>query len=343
MKRLIFRIIAVLIGIILSILLLEGFLRVRNLDFGNAPLESDPILHHRHPRNYTFLVHTPNGEYGGHHVHYDSEGLVSEINPVSGKNTHHVKRKIAIMGDSFVEATQVPYEKSFAGMMEKFCAGTCDVKNYGVSSYSPLLYLLQWKTIVQSFQPTHVFLLLFSNDVRNDQEYRSKAVLQNGEVVSVRGPGNDWWQRLLRKSYFIRFIRKIELQLNWMIQNRTMQKSQTTGTYLEESPEIEPFTDEILSTLAEEIKKSNAKLILMAVPSKYRIKHKENRISKIEFSETVKLWARKNGVDFLDLTAVFQESKEALFFERDIHFSENGHRVIFESIKAFLPELFFEA
>lgn len=339
MKRLFFPIIAILAGILLSIFLMEGFLRVMNLDYGNAPLESDSILHHRHPRNYTFLVHTPNEEYGGHHVHYDSEGLVSGTH-ISGEKISKPKYKIAVMGDSFVEATQVLYEKSFTGIIEQFCAGTCEVKNFGVSSYSPILYLLQWNTIVKFFKPTHVFLLLFSNDVRNDNEYQSKAILLNHEIVAVPGPGNKEWQRLLRKSYFLRLFRKVELKLTWIIQNRNMQNVVKSGDYLEESPEIEPFTEKMLLYLVQEIKQSNAKFILMAVPSKYKTIHKDSHDLKSEFSETIKLWAEKHGINFLDLVPAFQESKEPLFFEKDIHFNENGHRIIFETIKESFPELF---
>ncbi len=341
MKRFLFHFSAVLIGIVLSIFFAEGALRIWQIGYGNGPFESDPVLHHRHPSNYTFLVHTPSEEYGGHYVRYDFEGLISNPNP-SERSSDPFKYRVAVMGDSFAEAAQVAYSKSFAGLVEQFSGGVCEIKNYGVSSYSPVLYLLQWKTAVQHFKPTHVFLLLFSNDIRDDEEYRSKAVLLNDEIVAVPGPGNDGWQRLLRKSYLVRFFRKTQLKVQWFLQPRSMQIQSEIGGYLEESPQVEPLTEKMLLALASEMKQSNAKLILTAVPSKYQITHPEERGLGPEFSDTVKTWAREHAIDFLDLVPAFQEAanRVPLFFKQDIHFNENGHRVVFETIKAVFPELF---
>ena len=327
------------LGVVLAIFAAELCLRAAQLDYGNTPLESDPVLHHRHPSNDTFLMRTPNVEYGGHYIHYDSEGLVSD--PISeAKNPAQAQYRIAVMGDSFAEAAHVPVQKSFAGLMKQYCTEACAVKNYSVSSYSPILYRLQWQK-VKTFKPTHVFLLLFSNDIRNDQEYGSMAIFSNGEIVAVPGPGNEGWQRLLRKSYFIRYLRKTELKVKWLIQNWGIETKETEG-YLEEFPEIEPLTEKMLLALTRQIQDSGAKLILMAVPSKYRIVHPEDHDLKLEFSEVVKKWATEQGINFLDLIPAFQGSaaKERLFLNKDIHFNENGHRIIFETIQTAFPELF---
>ena len=42
------------------------------------------------------------------------------------------------MGDSFTEAGQVAYANSFVGLLDASAKGVATVKNYGVSSYSPL-------------------------------------------------------------------------------------------------------------------------------------------------------------------------------------------------------------
>ena len=57
-------------SLIVALLLAEGILRFMQIGYGNAPLERSKIYHHAHPKNYSFLAHDPNDEYGGHHVFY---------------------------------------------------------------------------------------------------------------------------------------------------------------------------------------------------------------------------------------------------------------------------------
>ena len=62
---------------ILAVIVMEIILRILNIGFGNAPLESHEIFHHVHPSNYRFISHTPTGEYGGHEIYYDQNRLIT--------------------------------------------------------------------------------------------------------------------------------------------------------------------------------------------------------------------------------------------------------------------------
>ena len=94
-------------SLIVALLLAEGILRFMQIGYGNAPLERSRIYHHAHPKNYSFLVHDPNDEYGGHHVFYDEIGSrISHFKDNTSAERHNT-RAIVFMGDSFTEATQV--------------------------------------------------------------------------------------------------------------------------------------------------------------------------------------------------------------------------------------------
>ena len=125
-------------SIILDLVLLEVGLRIANLGYGTSPLESDSVFHHVHPKSYNFLSYSPNGEYGGHQVFYDQYGLVADPDGEAAKNTNC---RIAFLRDFFTEASQVAYNKSFVGLVESTTNST--VRNYGVSSYSPIFYIVQ--------------------------------------------------------------------------------------------------------------------------------------------------------------------------------------------------------
>jgi lysophospholipase L1-like esterase len=344
MKQNIFSTLAILIGLIAALFLGEVILRIFGLGYGSAPLESDAIVHHKNPSNYRFIVHAPNNEYGGFPVYYDEDGRIANPQKVNNYNQRRDCR-IAILGDSFAQATQVPYEKSFAGLLAQELSDKCSVANYGVSSYSPVLTLLQWKTKVRNYRPTHVFLLLYSNDVGDDKHYASKGVFKDGEIVAVPGPGNDILVRLLRKSYIVRLIRRLQLKSAWYLSNRDKNhEQQVVGGYVEEMPDLEPFTQDTIKKIIRQVQDIHSKFVLMVVPSKYRVLNEvmDNTNPDPEFSDHAKLWAERTGIDFLDLVGPFHGAarKKTLFFNKDIHFNENGNRVVFESIKTAYPGLF---
>ncbi len=89
--------------------------------------------------------------------------------------------RIAVLGDSCVEALQVPEEQTFAKLLEKELAAcpaissTHDTKieslNFGVSGYGTAQELLALRTQVAPFQPDLVLLAFYAgNDVRNNEK-----------------------------------------------------------------------------------------------------------------------------------------------------------------------------
>ena len=96
---------------------------------------------------------------------YDDRGRVraSDDQCESDATVH-----FALMGDSFVEALQVPIDHPFYGrLVHAAKPGVC-VENFGGSAYSPALYYLQYKNAIAATHPKHVLLLLYSNDVSED-------------------------------------------------------------------------------------------------------------------------------------------------------------------------------
>jgi len=115
------------------------------------------------------------------------------------------------------------------------------------------------------------------------------------------------------------------------------------GGYVEENPNLTPLTLNAIKQLSKEVKwVIGSKFALMVVPSKYRLERSQQDYLEVEFSDKVKVWAEKTGLDFIDLVPAFKiKAKEKpLFFEKDIHLNKNGHKVVFEAIKSHYPELF---
>lgn len=338
-RRIIFPVILLALSTVIALSIAEISLRVLKIGYGNAPQESHPIFHHVHPAEYRFLSYNPTGEYGGHEIYYDADRLVA--NPDAHEKNANSACRVAFLGDSFTEAGQVAYSDSFVGILEH--NSDCTIKNYGVSSYSPILYFLQWREQVIKFKPTIVIVQLYSNDISGDQDYIKLAKKDvNGEVIAVPDHEGGWLTRQLRKSYLMRFLRKVQLQLLWIYENRGKDKNIVAGM-VEENPDITKLSADLIKTLAGEVKATGAQFVLTVVPSKFRIVNNIIDNQTPQFSDKWKVFSQKNNISFMDLTQPFEkEAKNGvqLFFDSDIHFNENGHRVVASELVKHYPNLF---
>ena len=279
----------VVIGIIIGLLIIEVILRIFGIGYGNAPLISDHVFHHIHPQSYSFKSHDPCHEYGGHDVFYDQDGLVSFTTNFQTTRKH--TKKIALLGDSFTEATQVAYAESFAGIIQNERKELL-VKNYGVSSYSPIFYSLLWERKVKFFKPDIVIMQLYSNDISSDETYQKIAVFSNdGQIQAIPGPPQNKIIIFLRKFYLARFIRKVQLQLYWYSSHEKQDDTRVISGYIEENPDLSQLTKGLILQCKQNVEHSGAKFYLFVIPSKYRLM--KGALSKRsmqfnEFSDKVK-------------------------------------------------------
>jgi hypothetical protein len=352
-----FKIGALVLGLLAALGLIEITLRVMNMGFGNSPMEPDTFLHHVHPRNYSFIQQHPSGELGGFQIHYDASGRVVRNTPIAvdiptsaeartGKPGTAALCRVALMGDSFTEAGQVPSDESFAGLLEAAARHSCEVRNYGTRSYSPAIYLVQWTREIQPWHPTHVFVLLFGGDVREDVDYLSTAVMgPDGFPTAIQGPSDGWLFSLLRRLYIARFTRMVAMRASWAMEHGS-EKQWTVGGVVEEHPEWGGPTPRLVAELDRRVRASGAQLIVMAVPSRYLLMGDGSiPIQGQDFHQTVKAWSEKQGIQFLDLHSPFERAARAgipVFFLQDIHFTAEGHALVAATIARTFPQLFTE-
>lgn len=337
-----FKLLAAALSLVVAFVIVEVALRATGMGFGNSPMEPDPYLHHVHPRNYRFIQQHPSGELGGFEIRYNAEGRVDDGEPARATPAG-ASCRVAFMGDSFTEAGQVPYRASFAGILEKAAGDQCEVRNYGVRSYSPAIYLVQWTREVRTWKPTHVFLLLFGNDVREDVTYMKRAVVDAaGWPTAIPGPSDGWLVSQLRASYTARFARMIFMRAQWAWQFRN-QEHTIVGGVVEENPELPALSTDLLLELNQRVRAEGARLILMVVPSRYRLMGDGSIEVKEDFHHKVKRWAAPQDIAFLDLFEPFARGSRPdveLFFRQDIHFTEEGHALTAAVIARAFPHLF---
>ena len=321
----------------------ELALRVANMGFGNSPMEPDPFLHHVHPRNYQFVQQHPSGELGGFQIEYDEEGRVFRGKEAAPVIAAAATCRVALMGDSFTEGGQVPFDKTFAGILERAGREKCAVRNYGVRSYSPAIYLVQWTRDVQAWQPDIVFLLLFGNDVREDFNYLQTSTRDaKGFPTAIVGPQNGWLFAQLRRSYMARLVRMVGLRAQWAWEHAGREQW-TVGGVVEENPEWGGFTPDLVVELSRRVAAAGSRLVVLTVPSRYRLMGDGRIPVDGDFHQTVKEFTAQHGIEFLDLFMPFERASKAgvpLFFLQDIHFAEEGHALTAAVIARAYPGYF---
>lgn len=146
-------------------------------------IKDDPIYHKKQRVRHDFFHHTlaPNIDYKKtgwgpkiYRLCTDEWGLKYKCNTKS-KNTY----KLAIIGDSFVEGVGIPYEETFAGIIN--LRTIPEIANLGVSSYSPKIYYSKLKYFIEKgFKFNHVIIFVDVSDLIDDMN--SYVLLRDGKV-----------------------------------------------------------------------------------------------------------------------------------------------------------------
>ncbi len=136
-------------------------------------------------------------------------------------------KRVALLGDSFVEAVQVPFEKTAGQLLEQRLndsshqnpgqAPRWEVLNFGISGHGVGQYLLAWEQYAKDYQPDYVAILVAKFHMRRSvlkQEYggfraskkkklwiRPTFRLENDELV--REPARDFNEFVKTQEHLI--------------------------------------------------------------------------------------------------------------------------------------------
>ena len=320
----------------IAFLIAEILLRMLGIGYGNAPLERSPLYHHVHPSNYQFLMHDPRAEYGGYNVYYDDLGFRVRDKSSQTLQLTNEENAIIFLGDSFTEGNQVTYDETFVALVGE------DLRmpslNFGVTSYSPLIYELQIENILSSFDANTVVLQVFSNDFASDEGYLENALVEEGKITGIDGGKNNYIISLARNSYLLRFLQKSQLLLRAILSN--------TNTNANASGPISAFdveqtvtegqlqnTVQIIQRINISLIEQGKKLYVFLIPSKSLSSNNDCCDADVLF---IRFYAELEeiNVNTIDVRSSFEnnDNQHKLFFEEDIHLTTLGHREIATSI-----------
>lgn len=174
MKRAAAAVALVLMGFALAALLAEGLARLVVPRAGTIAFVPDSVLGFRHAPAQRRWSGNGAGEFGLWFTTNSAGHPDVERSAAAQPGTY----RVALIGDSMLEAAQVPHEARFSTLLERALNASLsdssaydrvEVLNFGVASYGTTQQWLQYRTEVRQYRPDAVFLMFFPpNDVRNN-------------------------------------------------------------------------------------------------------------------------------------------------------------------------------
>ena len=285
----------------------------------------------------------------------------------SGRESYQRDRRdgverIAIIGDSYVEALAVPFDQSMAEKLEErlVAAGrNSEIFRFGISGAPLSQYLYMYEKEIVQYQPDTVIVLLVHNDflesfLHKPGRYTSsfmKLVIENGSVIKETIPVSyeQSMASLLYKSAVFRYFhyqKKIGLGFfkRLIFGSRKKFQANIDVNKLENRwSDIEVTTRYLFKRFADIARDNGTDLLFVMDPHRQAI---YDGIEATDAGGVAKLnrlaraIANTLGIPFLDLTAAFaadwQIHKRRFESPTDWHWNLRGHQLAAATITEFL-------
>jgi hypothetical protein len=285
-----------------------------------------------------------------------------EVNSLGFRDREHERAKppgvvrIALLGDSFVEALQVPFARTAAHRLEAMLndarTGTrWEVLNFGISNYGVGQYLLTWDEYARAFSPDVVFAFIADfHFARTVQRYESGAFratrraslwvrptfrLEDGALIAEPARDFDAFVRLHRELIESEFsgrrsrVRERSVLGHYLRQWRGGGGDGSFAAALrdlggvEAKPvQVRAVNLEILRTLNASVRAAGATLVLVDV-SRYVL-------ATSDLPTVLSAFAAREGAGYVPLHAALaaaQRAGRATRWAHDGHFNETGNEV----------------
>jgi len=271
------------------------------------------------------------------------------------------EKRIVVLGDSLVMSVQVGLQDTFGKHLERILQADDPpvhwrVINAGVQGYGPVDELLFYRHVVQSFEPDLIIIVVF---VGNDAvEAHDKATwLDAGAPVAndVAEVASTHFRRIVRASMVLQNVR-----LRWDLLKARFQGPGTERpltSYLADPPEdvIDGFevSRRAYGRIADEAAARQARTALVLMPARFQTDDADyGRLRDIVASAGGSL-IRDAATDrfrtalaplrlpILDLLPVLraEPNRVELFFQRNVHLTPRGHRVVGQALADFVLAL----
>lgn len=265
--------------------------------------------------------------------------------------------RVAVIGDSYVEALQVDVEDSFPVLAENILQSepacnqydTIEVYGFGYSGAPLSQYLNMMDYVARTYSPDIYVITIVHNDF--EQSFRSKAqhphflhfeFNEDGELVAI--PPEPYtpssFRRFLNEFALVRYL-YINLKVGQLFEPtdpyavvaQGIQADQRDSIITEDIRELTLYIFSEYRRIAEE---NNAQLLLIMDANRLEIYGEESEIDLDLYNQLAGEITDELDIDFIDLTDTFTadyaQYGEPFNSELDAHWNERGHRIVAEAV-----------
>jgi hypothetical protein len=276
---------------------------------------------------------------------------------------HPGVERIAIVGDSFIEALQVPYNRSAGEDLAadlRADGGNIEVYRFGISGAPMSQYLQMIERAVVHYRPDWVVVLIVHNDFDESYKFKQgrytssflKLKVADGRVVG-KVPPAPWhpatieWLRQTATARFLLYRWQVRPQLLVDLflpraRAATIAANTDVGAVLADLPGVEAVTDYLFGRMDAVVHAMGARLLLAMDGDRTAI-YRDAPSPALALNRIAAAAAARHHIPFVDLDPVFTADWRAhhrrFDFDADSHWNEHGHEVAAAAMAAALRRL----
>lgn len=255
------------------------------------------------------------------------------------------KPRIAIIGDSYVEALQVDVGDSLVGQLRKLVSPHFDVYGFGISGAPLSQYLQMTRYVRDRFDPDIIVI----NVVHNDFDESLCSVKRKVGMLCLEENGQDIREapilayqpdpvfRLARHSSTIRYLignMQVESRLKRLTSNKQKNAKYNANIDVDKAKSVNNSISKAIDYVVRAIVlENNGKTVVFLMDAPRRDIYK-GRMSESDvrwLNELLREKAAQFRIPFVDLsdefTRVFEAEHVRFEWENDFHWNEKAHQV----------------
>jgi len=288
------------------------------------------------------------------------DGQIREVPMDSGRP------RVVLVGDSFTDGVGIPWEATFAGILEKSLASEgIDVLNAGCNSYTPILAKIKLRHWIQDrgLRVDHVILFLDYSDVKDEQFYEEDdqgraRLIPYGPFASTTfwGTKVEEWSEISENLIEPNFVLlgAVSRNLKLWLRKLTRQELGKRGLFTNQAPPRWMLAWEgyqgpekaVIETGIAKLKKNIGELAIFlrarGIPLTLVIYPWPSHVAEGKLGRAAQkiwsVWCAENQVDFIDLFPDFvgigpgQETVDRYFLHGDCHWNAAGHAKVAKAL-----------
>ena len=339
-RRLAVRSLALLTSLVLTLLLLEGLVRLVGLESASYSSISGFCRYDPHlgwkliPENKTVFK----GRHFAALVESSSQGLRDRYYPLEPEPG---RERIVVLGDSVAWCWGVMIEQCFTKLVEAGLKDT-DVITMGVPGYSTAQSMLFYERIGRNFKPDRVLFIAFGNDPQENLEtsQRPHFVVEDDELVLTNYPVERRKSRLkewLRNhsQLFVQADHAAQVAQEMLRQWREGRASGTTatkphaGASQDRLGQASALLEALTERLADAVAADGAQLDIVTVDYPER------------FTDWTKEYCATRGCRVLAFGPILSQAEaedRPMRLQGDPHLSPEGNRLLADAVLEFLAQ-----